>query len=409
MLLGENVRIALAELKANPFRSGLTTLGIVIAVSAVIAVVSVIQGASYFLMQQFEGMGSNTMWVVPQRPPGDEGQKLGRVELTYEDTQAVAERCRAVATVAPAMQRGATVEAFGQAVSTRVVGATPELLPTRNLTVDGGRFFSPQELTGAARVVVVGEEIVTNLNSTRERLLGRSIRIDGQPFRVIGFFEKRGSVMGESQDNFAAVPITTSFLLFGPSARRRVMFTALSTRPDDPSAAVDQIRWLLRLRHGLRRGDPDDFMIYTQDQILDTIGNVSAMITAVFAGIVSVALLVGGIGIMNIMLVSVTERTREIGVRKALGAKNKDVLLQFLVEAATLGMLGGFLGVALGWGMGTVTQKLISLKLDFPPVHIPWWAVALALGFSSGVGLASGLYPAWKASRLDPIDALRHE
>ncbi|MEZ6186170.1 MAG: ABC transporter permease [Planctomycetota bacterium] len=409
MLFLENVRIALAELRANPFRSGLTTLGIVIAVSAVIAVVSLIQGASHFLVKQFEGIGANTVWVVPQRPPGDEGRRLGRVELTYEDTQAVAERCRAVASVAPALQRGATVDALGQAISTQVIGATPELLPSRNLNVDGGRFFAPQELTAAARVVVVGDEVVSNLNTTRERLLGRSLRIDGQPFRVIGFFERRGSVMGQSQDDFVAVPITSSFRLFGPSARRRVMFTALAKRSDDPSAAVDQIRWLLRLRHGLRRGDPDDFQVFTQDQVLGTIGKVSTMITGILAGMVSVALLVGGIGIMNIMLVSVSERTREIGVRKALGAKNRDVLLQFLVEAATLGLLGGALGVGLGYGMGVVTQKLLALTLDFPPIHVPWWAVTLALGFSSGVGLASGLYPAWKASRLDPIEALRHE
>ncbi len=409
-LLLENLGIALAELRANPFRSALTTLGIVIAVSAVIAVVSIVQGASRFMLDQFETLGTNKIWVWPQRPAGAEGRKLGRVELTYEDAQELARRCPALEAVAPAVFRRARVGFEGEeADEIEVRGSTPDFQSTNDWYPDAGRFFLPSEVERRAPVCVVGEEVITKLGTTRERLLGRTLTLDGRPLQVVGFLEKKGALLGSSQDDIVVVPITTAFSIWGRNAGRRLVVIAQAGSAEQTEAAVDQIRWLLRVRHGLRHGQPDDFQVFTQEQFLQQFQQVSLMITGLLMGIVSVALLVGGIGIMNIMLVSVSERTREIGVRKALGAKNRDILVQFLVEAVALGALGGVLGIVLGVGAGLFVREAIKVWVDFPPVHVPLWSVLIALGFSSSVGLISGLYPAWKAARLHPIDALRHE
>lgn len=409
-MLFENLKIALAELKANPFRSALTTLGIVIAVSAVIAVVSIVQGASQFMVSQFESLGANAIWVWPQRPPGVEGRKLGRIRLTYEDALAVTERCAAVKRVAPIVDRGGVVVSYaGTEATTHVRGTSPDYQLTNNLFADLGRFFSPSEVANGARVCVVGDDVIKHLNTTRQRLLGQQLRVKGQPLRVIGFLEPKGAVFGSSQDDIVLIPLTTSLRVFGHNLRDRVVISAQAKDADSTQAAVDQIRWLLRLRHGRERGDPDDFNILTQDQFLENFQQVSLMITGLLIGIVSVALVVGGIGIMNIMLVSVTERTREIGIRKALGAKNRDIMLQFLIEAVALGALGGTFGILFGYLAGMVAREAISIWVDFPPIHVPPWAVGIALGFSGSVGLVSGLYPAWKAARLHPIEALRRD
>lgn len=409
-MIFENLKIALSELKANPFRSALTTLGIVIAVSAVIAVVSIVQGASQFMVAQFESLGANAIWVWRSRPPGVEGRKLGRIKLTYDDALAVAERCSAVKRVAPIVDRGGVVTSFeGHETTTQVRGTSPEYQLTNNLYADLGRFFSPADVANGARVCVVGDEVVKNLNTTREQLLGKKLRLKGRPLRVIGFLEPKGAFLGNSQDNVILIPITTSLRVFGEHLRSRVVISAQATEADQTQDAVDQIRWLLRLRHSRERGELDDFNIMTQDQFLENFQQVSLMITGLLIGIVSVALVVGGIGIMNIMLVSVTERTREIGIRKALGAKNRDIMLQFLIEAVALGALGGILGILFGYLAGMVAREAISIWVDFPPIHVPAWAIGIALGFSGSVGLVSGLYPAWKAARLHPIEALRRD
>ena len=408
-LVQENLKIALAELHGNPFRSALTTLGIVIAVSAVVAVVAIVQGASRFMLQQFEGLGAHVIWVVPHRPPGIEGQRLGRVELSYQDAQAIAARCAAVSAVSPVIQRNATIGYGGVESTTQVVCTTPEFRVTRNYPVDQGRWFSQAEIDARAAVAVVGDKVLENLNTTRGRALGEVIRVNGHSLRVIGFLEPKGSLLGSSQDDLVVIPITTGFRLFGPNQGRRLVVIANARSASDSEPAVDQIRWLLRLLHGRRRGEPDDFLTFTQDQFLDNFRKFSVMITGLLGGVVSVALLVGGIGIMNIMLVSVTERTREIGIRKALGARNRDILVQFLVEAVALALLGGLTGIGVGYGAALFVREAIAVWIDFPPVFVPWWAIALALLFSGSVGLISGIYPAWKAARLDPIEALRHD
>jgi len=408
-LVVENLKIATGELRANPFRSALTTLGIVIAVSAVIAVVSIVQGASQFMLQQFEALGTNSIWVWRQRPPGVEGRKLGRIKLTYEDALAIRRQCAAVEAVAPFIASSAVVGFGGEETTAPIRGTTPEFQRTQNWYPDAGRFFLPSELEARANVCVLGQEVVTKLGATRRRLLGRRVTVNGRPMEVIGFLEPKGALLGSSQDDIVVVPITTAFTIFGRHNHRRVVVIAQAREAALTSVAVDQIRWLLRLRHGRRHGDPDDFQILTQDQFLDQFRQISLMVTGLLMGIVSVALVVGGIGIMNIMLVSVSERTREIGIRKALGARNRDILVQFLVEAVVLGAFGGAIGIALGFFAGVSIREAIRIWVDFPPVHVPLWAVGIALGFSSSIGLISGIYPAWKAARLHPIDALRHD
>jgi putative ABC transport system permease protein len=404
----ENLSIALHELRANPFRSALTTLGIIIAVSAVVAVVAIVQGASRFMLSQFEGLGANVIWVFPQRPPGIEGKRLGRIELTYADAQVLGRKATLLSAVAPVVQRGGQVIRFSSLETTcQIIGTTPEYQRTRNWYTDAGRFFSSAEVDGRANVCVVGEEVIKKLKSSRERLLGQQLVAEGKPLRVVGFLEPKGAMFGSSQDELIIVPITTVFDIYGEGAGRRLVINAQAKNPDEAEAAIDQIRWNLRLRHDLRGQTPDDFGVFTQDEFLESFQRVSVMVTGLLIGIVSVALLVGGIGIMNIMLVSVTERTREIGIRKAVGAKNRDILAQFLVEAVTLGALGGVIGILLGFVTGLVVREAIAIWVDFPPVYVPMWAIFLALGFSGSVGLISGIYPAWKAARLDPIEALR--
>jgi putative ABC transport system permease protein len=408
-LFAENLAIAVNELRANPFRSALTTLGIVIAVSAVIAVVSIVQGASRFMLEQFEGLGANVIWVAPHRPPGIEGKRLGRIQLTYDDARALAERCPSLSAVAPVLQRQATVSFGGLETTCQTLGTTPDYQRTRNWFTDSGRFFLAAEVDAGANVVVVGEEVLKKLKTTRERIAGQRLTVNGHGLLVVGFLEPKGAMFGSPQDELIMTPISTARRIFGENAGRRLFVTTQARSAEETDEAIDQIRWTLRMRHGLRGDAPDDFVTFSQDQFLQSFSKVSLMVTGLLIGIVSVALLVGGIGIMNIMLVSVSERTREIGIRKAVGAKNRDVLMQFLVEAITLGALGGIVGIGLGGIVGLVAREAISIWVDFPPVHVPWWAIALALGFSGSVGLISGIYPAWKAARLDPIEALRHD
>ncbi len=407
-LVVENVKIATSELRANPFRSSLTTLGIVIAVSAVIAVVSIVQGASKFMLSYFEGLGSNSFWVFQDRPPGEAGRRLGHIELTVEDVDAIVERCNAVQNATACTFTDGGIRWHGLESQAHVRGTLASFQQARNWYVDSGRIFSPMEVEHRENVIVLGDEIARGLKATRETLLGETVMLKDDAFKVIGFLEKKGSVFGESQDDQVLIPITTATKLYGSWRSKHVVVigNAKSARTQD---AVDQVRWTLRLRHGRRGDDPDDFKIMTQDQFIDGFKKFSLMVTGLLFGVVGVSLLVGGVGIMNIMLVSVSERTREIGVRKALGAKNRDILFQFLIEAITLAMLGGIVGLVLGYLGGLFAREAISVFVDFPPVYVPLWACFLSLGFSGAVGLISGLYPAWKAARLDPIEALRYE
>jgi putative ABC transport system permease protein len=408
-LLVENFKIAVAELRANPFRTSLTTLGIVIAVSAVIAVVSIVQGASQSMLDIFQSLGSNSIWVFPERPPGEAGRRLGRIELTVEDALAIAERCPSVAAVSAYTDINGSIFFRNVEAPTQVIGTLPSFQEVENWFVDQGRVFSQLDVERRANVIILGDEVVRKLGVSRDALLGESVKLRGHTFEVIGFLEHKGAFFGQSRDNRVVVPISTATKLWGSWRRKHVELQCMAKTAPETADAVDQITWLLRLRHRRRSGEPDDFGTFTQEQLVAWFKKFSLTVTALLSGIVSVALIVGGIGIMNIMLVSVSERTREIGVRKALGAKRKDVLVQFLVEAVTLGLFGGTIGIGLGYFAGVFAREIISIFIDFPPIHVPLWAVLLSFGFSGAVGLVSGLYPAWKAARLDPIEALRWE
>ncbi|MDF1663757.1 MAG: ABC transporter permease [Planctomycetota bacterium] len=409
MLIFATIKIALQEISANKFRSLLTTLGIVIAVSAVVAVVSIVQGASKFMLDQVEGLGSNTMWVFRHRPPGVKGRRLGRIMLTYDDAVAIGEECPAVARSAPQVNMNGLIK-FGSNASTdvEITGTTAAYHMIREHFVEEGRVFTPLDIEKNLNVCLLGVEVVKKLDAKKEDLLNKEVRIRGTRFRVVGFLEEKGSFFGRNQDELVLVPITTSFKMFGRRRKNRVTVLA-QAKKGQAEKAIDQITYLLRMRHRRRLGEPNDFRIMTQDQILQMFSKMSIIVTGLTMGVVGISLLVGGIGIMNIMLVSVSERTREIGIRKALGAKNRNILSQFLIEAMALGIMGGFIGIALGMLAGRFAYEVISIWVDFPEVFTPTWAIVLAFGFSTMVGLVSGLYPAWKAAQLDPIDALRYD
>ena len=410
MLLLENFRVATQELWANKFRSTLTTLGIIIAVTSIIAVVAIIQGAALFMTEAIQGLGPNIIWVGAHRPPGESGQQMGRIELTYDDALAIPNLCPAVVEVAPMVFRRAQIAFNGEQHDTDMLGTTPEFQRVRNWYVDEGRYFSRVELDTRKNVAVIGREVIRGLDTKPDRILGEAIWINGRRFQVVGLLEEKGSLLGSNQDDIAMIPLTTSTKLFGPRSLRQVFINAQAKSSELTQEAVSQIRRLLRRRHNLEAHEPDDFQFFTQDQLLEIFGKISFVMTAILGGIVSVSLLVGGVGIMNIMLVSVTERTREIGIRKAVGARGRDILWQFLIESVTLSLLGGLIGLAGGWAIAKLGTFILATFLEFPfGVHIPIWAIALSVVFSGGVGVTSGFYPAYKASLLDPIEALRHE
>ena len=404
-MLIENLLMALKAIWANKMRSMLTTLGIVIGTAAVIAVVSIVQGFSQVITNEVQNLGSNTLFVEPRRPPGKEGEKLGKIVLTWDDGQAVMRTCPSVAVVTPFIQGGGTVKFADQSSNYPIAGVQPVFQDVRNYSVESGRFFSSLDDAGKARVTVIGHGVLKDLKLP-DNPLGRDLLIAGRAYRIIGVMEAKGQLLGQDLDKFVMVPYGTLAAEQGQAGEENTALLVRSTTPDTVDAAEVEIENALRIRHRLRPEQPNDFEIGTQKELLKTFSKFTNGVTYVVAGVVSIALLVGGIGIMNIMLVSVTERTREIGVRKAVGAKRGHILAQFVIEAITLALVGGLVGIAMGIGVGAIAAKLIP---NWPGFFVPMWALVLAFGFSSAVGLFFGIYPAAKASRLDPIESLRYE
>ncbi len=399
-----NISTAFVQIWANKIRSLLTVLGIIIAVTSIITVVSFVQGLGDYFTNFLRGLGTNLMAVYPEweRTPGGELIKLA--EMHTADINAVNAHAPAVRRTAPRLVVRGTIEYGRQRVDGLQLVCTSELFqPIRNFHVDAGRFFGAVDVESAAQVVVLGREILRKLECD-ESLIGDYVHIDGQRFRVCGLLEAKGSFMGENQDELMIIPWTVGLRMY-PRMQDYMSFYVEADGEEKVAEAEKQMVSVLRQRHELKPGQRNDFGVFKQDQVLQEFGKVRTIATSVLAGIVSISLLVGGIGIMNVMLVSVTERTREIGLRKSVGARRRDILLQFLTEAVVLSTVGGLIGIGLGYGIGL----LASLHPQMVEVKVPIWSVVLALGFSAGVGIFFGIVPAFKAAIVHPIDALRHE
>lgn len=401
----ESIMIAFAGLKANKMRSVLTMLGIIIGVGAVIAMVSIGMGVREKVQNSIAGLGSNLIIVTPgaTSPSGVRLAAGSSTTLTNKDAQAIARQIAGVTAVAPSVSRQYQIVSGNKNWTTSVQGTTPEFLEVRNFTVQNGRFFNTQDVDTRTRVVVLGKTTADNLFPELSPV-GQTIRINKAPFMVIGVLEGKGqSAGGMDQDDFAVIPLTT--------AQERMMgisyIQTMNVQADSPEV-IDQVQEditaLLRMRHKLTGDMTDDFTVRNLASVMATAEETTGMITLLLGNVAAISLLVGGIGIMNIMLVSVTERTREIGIRKALGATYANILLQFLIEAIVIGVTGGLIGIGLGIG----AAYAISAVAGWNTV-ISLGAVLLAFGFSVAIGLFFGIYPARKAALLDPIDALRYE
>jgi putative ABC transport system permease protein len=404
-VIWDNLLIALQAIRANKMRSLLTMLGIIIGVAAVIAVVSIVQGLDYVIATQLEGVGASYIRVQWREDPNDPDIAGREITLTYEDGLAVYNAASAIEYFNPIFFRGERLKYRDRQHSTMLLGVGSWHQEVNNHWVEHGRFFSSLDLERRSRVCIVGRDIIDELELDDEPL-GKELIVGQASFTVVGIMEEKGEIFGQSRDDLILIPITTARDLYGIDSFKRLILDFQAKSAEDVEMAKDQITEILRARHHIPEGKRSDFRVVLQEEILETTGAILGTITSVVGGVVSIARLVGGIGIMNIMLVSVTERTREIGVRKAVGARKSDILVQFLIEAVTISLFGGLIGVLGGWGLGILGAKAIP---GFPPAHVPLWAIALGFGFAALVGIFFGTYPAAKAAALDPIDALRHE
>ena len=408
---------ALESLSGNKMRSGLTILGIVIGVAAVIAMLAVGQGAQNSITGSINGIGTNVLFVFSGNqvgPPNRNQSAAKNVKpLTMEDSQAINDRFAApsVAAVAPVLQ-GSAIEAaaLGNTTNTTVYGVTTAYGEVRNIELTEGDFISNENYLGHASVAVLGPDLADKLCNRKAGLVGETIRIAGQPFRIIGVMASKGGSAFGNADNQVVIPLST--------ARDRVVHRAgsnldlifvQSTSADTTQTASDEIKQIMSTRHNIPVGADNDFTVFTQQDMLQTASSITGILTIFLGGIAAISLLVGGIGIMNIMLVSVVERTREIGLRKALGARKRDILTQFLAESSLLSLLGGVIGILLGWAISfTVGRVAAATGNAFEP-SITLSSILLATIFSAAIGMFFGIYPANRAASLQPVEALRSD
>ncbi|MBM3188621.1 MAG: FtsX-like permease family protein [Chloroflexi bacterium] len=415
MSISESLIIALRSLAANKLRAALTMLGIIIGTGAVIALISVGQGAQQAITEQIQSIGSNLIFVFPGQFGGGGPQSIRRSSpLTRQDARALIESPDSVhiAAVAPEVNRQVTVTYRGESVSVLITGATPEYQYVRNFRPEMGDFLTLADESSAARVAVLGAQTADDLFGAPEFALDETIRINQVPFRVIGVLERKGgqgAFGGGSRDSLIIIPLSTlqqrlfAIRYAGTQAQQVDLINVSATDETSIDQAVEEIKWILRQRRNIAFGE-DDFTVASQEDILGVFNQITNYLTIFLGAIAGISLVVGGIGIMNIMLVSVTERTREIGIRKAVGAKRSHILWQFLIEAIVLSIIGGLIGIAFGWGVAALVNTLDAFTTFVSPQ-----AVILAVSFSMAVGLFFGIYPASRAANLNPIDALRYE
>lgn len=405
---GSTFKIATRSLKINKMRSILTSLGIIIGVSAVIIMLSVGEGAKGKISNDIASMGSNILLVMSGSTTSG-GVRMGsgsQPTLRTKDAEAILKECPSVLGIAPIVSGTKQVIYANQNWSTGIYGITPDYLTINLWEIEDGRAITQEDLKNSTKVALLGSTVVTNLFGDLNPI-GKTIRISGMPFKVVGILKSKGqSGMGQDKDDTIMIPLTTGQKkLFGTEFPGVVKFINVQAKDENSlESAEEEIKALLRERHNIGKNDDDDFTVRNFTQMLETVKQATNTMTILLGSIASVSLLVGGIGIMNIMLVSVTERTKEIGIRMAIGAKASDIRMQFLIEALLLSLAGGLIGVIVGVSGAGLIQLVSELKIVITPISI-----IMSFGFSGLVGIGFGFYPAYKASLLNPIDALRYE